>query len=264
MSTSTAPVTQEQIDSYRENGYVQLLEFIDAERIEQMKRTMVDAIRRYDAEHQLNDEIIASSVYGRVLNQKVNMWLFDEGMKEIVLDPRLAETARLLTGARGIRLFHDHALLKMPQDSKETPWHQDTPYWPMNENGAMSIWIAMDDVDENNGCLSFIPRSRNLGRLDPVSLTEPRDIIKEYYKGRESAEIRKMRMKAGGVTFHDGLTFHFANANRTDRPRHALAIIYMPTDTTYNGKPHVVTDGLGLEAGKPFDHPHFPLLAGEA
>ena len=64
------------------------------------------------------------------------------------------------------------------------------------------------------------------------------------------------------MTFHDGLTFHYASANSTDKPRHALAIIYMPDGTTYNGKPHVVTDGLNLTQGAPIDHEHFPILAG--
>ncbi|WP_442956048.1 phytanoyl-CoA dioxygenase family protein [Paenibacillus sp. MMO-177] len=73
-----------------------------------------------------------------------------------------------MSGASGLRLFHDHALLKMPQDSKPTPWHQDLPYWPMNEPGALSIWIALDDVDEHNGC-SSIPRTSSICRGDKVS-----------------------------------------------------------------------------------------------
>ncbi|MFX9416229.1 phytanoyl-CoA dioxygenase family protein, partial [Acinetobacter baumannii] len=78
-------------------------------------------------------------------------------MAKFVLGNRFANLAKQLTGFAGIRLFHDHALLKMPGDSKPTPWHQDRPYWPMIDNGkplqALSIWIALDDVDENNGCM---------------------------------------------------------------------------------------------------------------
>ncbi|MCL5270486.1 MAG: phytanoyl-CoA dioxygenase family protein, partial [bacterium] len=161
-----------------------------------------------------------------------------------------------------IRLFHDHALLKMPGDSKPTPWHQDLPYWPMNEPGALSIWIALDDVDERNGCLSFIPRTRELGRLEAINLVEPQDIFRAIRRGDLLDQVQVARMEAGGVTFHDGLTFHYAGANQTDRPRHALAIIYMTDGTTYSGKKHVVTDGLGLAIGAPIDHPHFPVLAG--
>jgi ectoine hydroxylase-related dioxygenase (phytanoyl-CoA dioxygenase family) len=76
-------------------------------------------------------------------------------------------------GASGIRLFHDHALWKMPGDSKPTPWHQDFPYWPMNESGAMSAWIPMHDVDEANGCMMFVPGSHTKGKLTGVDLVDP-------------------------------------------------------------------------------------------
>jgi ectoine hydroxylase-related dioxygenase (phytanoyl-CoA dioxygenase family) len=131
----------------------------------------------------------------------------------------------------------------------------------MREQGALSIWIALDDVDENNGCLSFIPRSRRLGRLDPVMLWDPQDIFKGLRRGELLDQVHVARMKAGGVTFHDGLTFHYANANRTGKTRHALAIIYMADGTTYTGKNHGTTNGLNLAVGFPLDHEIFPILA---
>ncbi len=203
-----------------------------------------------------------SGAYYKVLNQRVNTWRDHGGMARYTTHPRFAEFALRLTGADGIRLFHDHALLKMPEDSKPTPWHQDLPYWPMNEKGALSIWIALDDVDENNGCMMFVPRSRNVGKLNPISLVEPQNIF-DYVRDTDISGTRPVicRMKAGSCTFHDGLCFHYAHANRTDRPRRALAVIYMPDGTTYSGKPHVVTDGLGLAAGQPIRGSLFPLLA---
>ena len=68
-------------------------------------------------------------------------------------------------------------------------------------------------------------------------------------------------LKAGSVTFHNGLTFHYAYANKTNRPRRVLAIIYMPDGITYSGKKHPVTDGLGLEPNQPLAGPLFPVVA---
>lgn len=262
MNVRTELVTPEQVAFFRENGYLQLQNFLDAEEVEAIKRAMVKAIAAYDALNESDWEKTGQTAYGKVLNQKVNLWRIDPDMKRVSHDWRFAEVARQLAGATRIRLFHDHALLKMPGDSKPTPWHQDTPYWPMHENGALSIWIALDDVDEHNGCLSFIPRTRDLGRLDPVDLVNPQDIFRAIKRGELAEPVQVMRMKAGGVTFHDGLTFHYADANSTDRPRHALAIIYMPDGTRYNGKSHPVTDGLGLTPDAPIEHELFPVLAG--
>jgi ectoine hydroxylase-related dioxygenase (phytanoyl-CoA dioxygenase family) len=148
----------------------------------------------------------------------------------------------------------------MPNDSKPTPWHQDYPYWPMNESGAFSIWIALDDVDENNGCMMFVPKSQKLKNLKHVDLVDPHDIFSETREAdRNTAAI--VRMKAGSCTFHDGLTFHYAHSNQTDKPRRALAIIYMADGTTYSGAGHVCTDGLELQAGDKLAGGLFPKLA---
>ncbi|MCA9412098.1 MAG: phytanoyl-CoA dioxygenase family protein, partial [Candidatus Omnitrophica bacterium] len=175
--------------------------------------------------------------------------------------PKLAEIARRLVGCRSIRLWHDHALIKPGRDGVETKWHQDFPYWPMNEPGALSCWIALDDVNEKNGCLSFIPGSHQKGRLKPVSLTNRQNIFRQAGMKKRDIQPVAMEMKAGGCTFHDGNTFHYAGGNTTSRPRRALAIIYFPSGTTYNGAPHVVTDDLGFEVGAKLQGPRFPVLA---
>ena len=42
-----------------------------------------------------------------------------------------------------------------------------------------------------------------------------------------------------------------------------MVTIYMPGETTYSGKRHVVTDPLGLAVGAPLEGELFPLLAEE-
>jgi len=131
----------------------------------------------------------------------------------------------------------------------------------MKENGALSIWIALDDVDESNGCMAFIPKSRNFGRVADIDLTRPKDIFKALKAGQKVEALKIMRMPAGSVTFHDGLTFHYAHPNTSNHTRHALAIIYMPDGMIYTGKKHMVTDGLGLNIGDELAGEQFPVLA---
>ncbi|MNI37251.1 Phytanoyl-CoA dioxygenase (PhyH) [compost metagenome] len=202
------------------------------------------------------------NAYFNVLNQRVNTWRDHGGMARFVLSQRFADVAKQLAGFEGVRLYHDHALFKMPQDSKPTPWHQDWPYWPMNETGAMSIWIALDDVDENNGCMMFVPKSQKVKNLKHVNLVEPHDIFTdEGASGLDRNTAAIVRMKAGSCTFHDGLTFHYAHANQTDQPRRALAIIYMPDGTTFSGASHPCTNGQGFEKDDILRGGLFPKLA---
>lgn len=39
-------------------------------------------------------------------------------------------------------------------------WHQDAPYWPIvAPMTEVTAWVALDDADEDNGCMSMVPGS---------------------------------------------------------------------------------------------------------
>lgn len=259
-------LTEEQIAFYRTNGFIQIDGVLASDELEELRAYMEEAMdaevsdaRTLHKNRQAND-----GGYSRVLNQVVNVWRDHGGLAKYSFHPRLADLALQLSGASGIRFFHDHALWKMPGDSKPTPWHQDFPYWPMTASGhaALSIWIALDDVDEHNGCMMFIPGSQGQTKLPAVPLNNPIDLF-DYVEdpALKSEQPVICRMKAGSATFHCGLTFHYAHANVTDKPRRAFAIIYMPDGTIYSGKRHVITDPLALAAGAPIAGGLCPLLA---
>lgn len=120
------------------------------------------------------------------------------------------------------------------------------------------------DVDEHNGCMMFLPKSQKAGQLKPINLADPEDLL-EYAKdtGLENKKPVIVKMKAGSCTFHNGLTFHYAFANNTNKPRRAFVMIFMPDGTTYNNKPHPITSDLGLDKDAPLKGGIFPLLSKE-
>merc|ERR1711924_109640 len=59
----------------------------------------------------------------------LNLRFTSEGVRKFVLAPRLARIACELTGATGVRIFHEQALFKEPGGGI-THWHQDGYYWP--------------------------------------------------------------------------------------------------------------------------------------
>jgi ectoine hydroxylase-related dioxygenase (phytanoyl-CoA dioxygenase family) len=254
------PLAEEQIEFYQQNGYIQLFDVLTPDELEDVRQSL-DELMGVKLEKAF-DRVGSNPEYDKVFYQKVNLWREHEGMKRFVFSPKLADVARRLARAKGIRLWHDHALVKMPGDSKPSPWHQDLPYWPMNEEGALSCWMALDDVDETNGCMAFIPGSHRVGRLEPINLINPQDIFGFEASGRlQGVKPAPMPMKAGSCTFHNGLTFHYAFPNQRDKPRRAMIVIYMPDGTTYSGKRHICTDGLGLEIARPIAGEVFPLLS---
>jgi ectoine hydroxylase-related dioxygenase (phytanoyl-CoA dioxygenase family) len=262
-------ISTEQKEFYKEYGFVQVDNILTKDEIAELTSYMEEAMSEQDSRSQKTSTPDMS--YYRVLNQKVNVWRDHAGIARYTAHPLLAKVALELAEASGIRLFHDQALWKMPQDSKETPWHQDFPYWPMNDEigsedvnrtKTVSAWIPLDDVDETNGCMMFVPGSQKIGKLQGIDLVNPQNIFDEA-KGTaiDTTKPVQVPLRKGSCTFHNGLTFHYAHANKTDKPRRVLAIIYMPDGTTYNGKAHIITDPLNLEQNEKLQGGMFPLLA---
>jgi len=258
------PITEAQIRFYRENGYVRLDNVLSMQEVDAL-RVALDVAVQDRQKYARNEGPRSDEGYAKVFLQMVNLWERYPAVRAHVQNPRIGEIARQLAGARGVRLWHDHALIKYPRDSKPTVWHQDWVYWPMRETGALSCWMALDDVTVKNGCMSFIPGSHLLGPLSPIDLgNADEDALLRLFPAEERSRFAPVavEMKAGSCTFHDGLTFHYAGANVTDAPRRAMVTIYMPGGTTYKKLEHLIGDRAGLREGEEFHGPLFPVVAG--
>lgn len=261
MVTDLYPITEEQIQFYQENGYVQLLNVLTPAELEHA-RTALDEVMQMQLDE--SHDLSRTAEQKKIFVQKVNMWQVHDGLRQYVFNHKIAEIARQLSRANTIRLWHDHALIKMPGDSKASSWHQDLPYWPMQEAGSLSCWMALDNVTVENGCMAFVPGSHRFGRLEPINLMNPQDIfqlIPPDVEQPQALEQRFQPMPAGSCTFHDGRTFHYAGPNTSNGPRRAIITIYMPDDVHFNGKGHIVTQDLDLKTNDLLNGERFPVLA---
>ena len=142
-----------------------------------------------------------SQDYERVFNQMVNLWTDYPAAKTFAFHHDLAEAGRRLSGCRHVRIYHDHAMVKPPgQSSRATNWHQDAPYWRMDPVGSFSAWIAVDDVDVDNGCLHFVPGSHRYGRQEPISLTVEGESIIDRMQERGFLVLRARPRARSGST----------------------------------------------------------------
>jgi phytanoyl-CoA hydroxylase len=255
-------ITEKDVDFFQENGYLQLHAVLSPAELDDL-RSHVDRAVEDARKYHLNLGPRTDTGYSKVFLQMVNIWERYPAIEDYVHNVRTAEIARRLTRSKHVRLWHDQALIKMPKDSKATAWHQDTVYWPMNETGGLSCWMALDDVSIDNGCMWFIPGSHKLGALEAVDLGNATEesILAALPEAYRSKKPVAMEMKAGSCTFHNGLTLHYAGPNITDKPRRAMVTIYIPAGTTYRQHPHIVGDRGNLHPGEEFHGPLFPIVA---
>jgi phytanoyl-CoA hydroxylase len=153
-------------------------------------------------------------------------------MRPSMVEPQLLESivyelalskAKTLLG-EDMNFDFDMFINKAPFTDTPTPWHQDAAYWiKMPDKRAVSCWIALDDVTEENGCMWFIPKKNN-------------DVLKHFplpnkgalYCETDTKMAQCVPLNAGGCTFHDGLTLHFSKGNTTNSQRRALILNFRP------------------------------------
>ena len=88
-----------------------------------------------------------------------NVWREIHCFREALIQSNIGQIAADLMNTNEVLLFQDTVIWKPPDSLHRVQWHQDYSYWPLDQPRGITIWIALDDTDKNNGCMSFIPQS---------------------------------------------------------------------------------------------------------
>src|SRR5262249_12597926 len=141
-------------------------------------------------------------------------------------------------------------------------WHQDAPLWPsIAPMTEVTAWVALDDVDTDNGCMSMVPGSHRWGNNIEYLWKVPS--FEGLPGGYEGGEIKPQLcpVAKGEVHYHHALTWHASHANTSDRPRRAIAVHYMTGDTRYLGRRgHPMEPYIDVAEGELLTGAHFPML----
>ena len=117
---------------------------------------------------------------------------------------------------------------KPPRTNHPTPAHQDNFYFNLIPPNVLTMWLALEDVDEDNGCLRYVRGSHLVGRRpharsDVLGFSQG---ITDYGPDDESRETA-MILKANDLIVHHGWTIHRADPNRSaTRHRPSFAIVF--------------------------------------
>ena len=247
MKTELAP---EQINSYTENGFIIIEDFLNQEELEKWRVAVMEAVEERKGQKMPGKSIkvgeddginVDADYFKNVFDQLLNLWQTNDTVRELMLDNRIGKLAADLSGADGIRIWHDQALIKRPW-ANPTSWHLDTPFWSFFNRKALSIWVALDDVTLENGCMFFIPGSYIETRFESPSIGKNVGDIFNFYPEFKNAKSVPAVMKAGSCSFHNGLTIHGSHANMTSGFRRAMTCAYMPDGSTFNGQPNILPE----------------------
>ena len=117
---------------------------------------------------------------------------------------------------------------KPPSLGKATPPHQDAYYFMIEPCHALTMWLALDEVDEGNGCIRYVSGSHMQG-LRTHARTETLGFSQGIsdYGDNDVENERACIASPGDLLAHHALTIHRADSNQSDsRSRRALGFIF--------------------------------------
>ena len=154
------------------------------------------------------------------------------GMWDLCTEPRILNYVQDLLG-EDLVCWGAHFFCKLPGDERRVSWHQDASYWPLTPSRTVTVWLAIDDADEENGAMAVVPRSHLHGQI-PFERSEAgeRNVLNQTVVDprRHGGDPVSFVMKAGQISLHTDLLLHGSNPNLSDRRRCGLTMRFVPPE----------------------------------
>ncbi len=151
------------------------------------------------------------------------------GIWDIVTEPRILDHVEDIVGPN-IICWASAILSKKPRDPKRVPWHQDAAFWHLSPARTVTVWLAIDDVDEGNSAMMFIPRTHRMGKV-PVAAADDQSVFHIETIDADSLGAPVFNcLKAGQISLHADMLVHGSQANKSDRRRCGLTMRYCPPE----------------------------------
>ncbi|GAB3918275.1 phytanoyl-CoA dioxygenase family protein [Larkinella terrae] len=214
--------------AFQRDGFVFLPGFLSPGEVNevnaQLEKLIREVVPTMPPEHAFYEDRADSST----LKQLQTLFSYDLFFHRMMFGSRFEQLATVLlddtvTG-QNMQYFN-----KPPRIGKPTPAHQDGFYFMLEPNEAMTMWMALEPVDEENGCVRYVRGShlrglRPHGRTGVLGFSQgmtdfgtPEDLENEVY----------FPTQAGDLLVHHSLTIHRADGNSSEnRTRKALGFIY--------------------------------------
>ena len=211
---------KEQIKQYQEDGFV----------IPDFKMSEDDLFEIEDKHNRLINK------FPEYKNYCPAVLLKDESFLKYCLNDKILDCVEQLLGSK-FALWNSSFFAKPSYNGFETPWLQDGQYWPIKPLATCTVWLAIDEATEENGCMKFIKGSHKDKKLkdhlrnDKENLTLHQELDKNEYDISQSVNLL---LKRGQISLHDVFMIHGSKENNSPKSRRAMTMRFMPLSSKFD------------------------------
>lgn len=229
---AAAPLSDAAVQRFRDDGFLVVhepCERAELESIRSLLRGLLERRAGRDEGNQLDMLSLDRHAGEEMQPQIIKPSLYAPALLRTRHFARVQAMARQLLGPDA-RFSFDHAILKPAGKVAATPWHQDEAHGSDQDfhHEQVSIWMPLQDVTEENGCMSYVPGSHRgplLPHRSPNGDARVHALECEPGSFDESAATTQPTV-AGACILHAGRTLHAALANRSAADRLAYVLVF--------------------------------------
>lgn len=209
--------SESQREEFNRMGFLKVEGLIGPSEATALRNAIVHEVAEFSAGRREGDERYIFARTNHILEIS-NLFNILPEFSDLSVHARLAAVGAELIDVESLRLYHD-ALLYKTKEHPAVPWHQDD-YFSVLDGKAITAWMPLVPVSEEEGALIYAPGSAGEGLVDVGGLDDTGVDALLREKGFEFAACS---LQPGDVLFHSNLVFHRSNVNVSDVPRIAVS-----------------------------------------
>ena len=240
-------LTPQQLQRFDRDGYLVIDNFLSAAEVRRVKAD-IDRVCQarssmtVDADGFMLEKKNDESFNTKAEPKRAGMFRKIQGavfhvpaVKEVFTAPKMLDCMEDIMDA-GIYYHSSKVMFKPANGGAPKPWHQDAAYWTDFAPRQVTVWIALDDATEENGCVWAVPGSHKLGLIPHVE----RELQVEESR-IDLSKAAAIPVRPGGMLIFHSLVLHMSKKNLSDKNRCAIIC-------DYDCNPNPAIDGKAPEA----------------
>jgi ectoine hydroxylase len=238
-TVATRWLTEEQVGSYRRDGYVAMPRVMDAARLADLRAVTDEFVERSrvvsksDAVFDLDPRHTAARpVLRRIKNPADNHPLY----RWVAFESPIPDIVAELLGP-DVKFHHSKLNLKGSHVGAPVEWHQDAAFYPHSNDDVLAVGLLLDDSTPENGALAVLPGSHR----GPVQ--SHYDAAGRFVGSMQAADVTRLdrgghvllALPAGSIHIHHYRLIHWSAPNTSASERRLLINAYSAADAVDQG-----------------------------
>ena len=204
-------LTTDQLNHYKDKGYI----------------SPVNALTSSEAKEIRNEiEKIENKWPGALEGINRNyIHLISPIFNKICLNKSILDAVQSIIG-KNILICGTTLFIKNPNEKGFVSYHQDAKYIGLEPHNWVTVWLAVTDTNEHNGCMRMLPGSHKENLKSHEQKFDDDNLLTrgQTIKGVPLNKTEPVILKAGQVSLHHPLVVHGSGLNKSNDRRIGFVI----------------------------------------